>query len=188
MNDFNKADQEAEELVSVGDIFSAKGEVASPPQDIFEHREQLIRRHYNGESSLLDKLKNEDRSDIEELVMALLDEIIKESDNMLGNGLLAMADGNLRDASVIGYKRTEIMEKAIKAIQAKHAINKDRGIDVNSPHMVAIFRYFMRKTQEVFTKLQLGDELTDTFFRILGDEMSNWQRELKAEFKEIEEA
>jgi hypothetical protein len=133
-------------------------------------------------------MRKEDRSDIEELVIALLDEIIRESDNLLGNEMLATVEGNLRDASVISYKRTEIMEKAIKAIQAKHAINKDRGIDVNSPHMMVIFRYFMRKTQGVFTKLRLGDELSDTFFRVLGDEMSQWQKELKSEFKEIEEA
>jgi hypothetical protein len=178
-DDFTKADAEVQVLPPERrDIM-----VAQPISDVIKFRTELVKGHYNGSSSLASKLKDDGKEDVESLLVAMLDEIIGESDNLLGNGLVATHNGDLRDASVISFKRAEILEKAIKAVQAKQQIEKQSGIDVDSPAVFIIFRFFMAKARDAFVHMGVGNEINDLFFRTFGDVTQDWKKELKQQFE-----
>lgn len=150
-----------------------------------EYREQLIKEYHQGSSSLVDKLKKSGFADNETLIVALIEEIVKETDNLLGNQLIAIENGSIRDASVISAKRSEVIEKAIKAVQSKQAFEKENGIDLDSPHMVVIFSYFMKKVKSVFEETGVAPEQSDLFFTTLGEQTENWKKELRIELDSL---
>jgi isopropylmalate/homocitrate/citramalate synthase len=190
MDDFDKMDTEAGvevmEAVPVGgEVVPSEHIPTVPATGITAYRDQLVRDYHKGNGSIIERLTEDGHDDTESMLTALIHEVIKETDNLLGNHLLASQNGDLRDASVISYKRAEALEKAIKAVSAKRALEKESGIDINSPSMQVIFRFFMAKANDTLVQMAMADEMKDLFFSTLGDEMENWQKELKQKFKEL---
>jgi len=159
--------------------------LARPPNNMLDRRKNVVMEYYNGAPGLADKLRGQNRDKPEMLVMALVDELIGETDNLLGNGLIATEQGDLRDATIISSKRAEVLEKAIRAVQTKQVFDKTGGIDLSSPSVRIIMRYFMKKAKIVFEQMGMRDEMSDTFFRQLGETMSEWQVELEADLEEM---
>lgn len=189
-DDFSRADAEGGRRRMVPAVGADPSDLATldgdeTPENMLEMREQLIRSYHGGSNSLISRVKAEGRDNLEQLVIALVEEIIKETDNLLGNGLIATEQGDLRDASVISFKRSEVIGMAIKAVQTKQQFEKEGGIDVESPSMMVVFQYFMSQVKEVFEMMELDSEFSDTFFRMLGDAMSDWKSELKTELDNI---
>jgi len=85
----------------------------------------------------------------------------------------------LRDASIISFKRAEVLEKAIKAVQTKRDIEKQSGLDIDSPNMEIVFRYFMEKASESLILMGSTAEQKDLFFRAIVDKTGNWKKDLK---------
>jgi len=186
MDDFEKVDAEVEMMEpSVATPINEDSLSINAPKDMMELRDNLIKEYHKGSSTLAGRLDRQGKNNLDEIVLALVDEIIKETDNLLGNELISAKGGNLRDASVISYKRSEVLEKAIKAVQAKQIFEKEHGVDINSPSMMVVFKYFMEKVKSVFVTLGYEDEASDTFFRILGDDLTDWKKQLKEELSEI---
>ena len=63
------------------------------PTDVMKYRSELLNQYY-GAPSLVERLKKAGKDDPEGLVVALVEEVIKESDHLLGNELVATHDGN----------------------------------------------------------------------------------------------
>jgi hypothetical protein len=184
-DDFQKSDEEATVFSDVAKTTENRMSATKPTVDIIEYRRQLVEKYHGGSSGFLDKLKMDGTEDIDAVLMSVLQEVIKESDHLLGNELLATSDGMLRDASVMSFKRTEILEKVIKAIQTKQQVDKQSGIDVDSPSMMIVFRYFLSKVKKTFDKIGMPDEQNNLFFRSFGDETTNWKKELRENFNEM---
>ena len=153
--------------------------------DVLSYRKSLIEQYHKGASGLLQRLKECGKSGMEALVVSLLDEIISETDELKGNELVALQNGELRDASVISFKRAEVLEKAIKAAQSKQLLEKNSGIDIESPSMLIIFKFFLEKSRETFQRMGVGDEISDLFFRTFSDTTENWKKELFERFEEL---
>lgn len=180
MDDFEKMDSEAG--VSTAELITATpGNIV--PGGTLDYRDQLVKKYHGGAKSIRERLQKDGNSGGESLLLALIDEVLKETDNLLGNHLVAAESGNLRDASVISYKRAEVLEKAFKAYQSKQQFESENAIDVESPSMMIIFRFFMSKIQEVFDRQEVPAEQRDVFFRTLGEVTDNWKRELREEFE-----
>lgn len=182
-DDFTKMDAEAG--VEVMDPIPAGGSMSPATSNVMQYRSELVKDYHNGAGGIIEALEKEGQSDTEALLQALIREVIKETDHLLGNELVAAANGDLRDSSVISYKRAEALEKAIKAISAKRALEKESGIDLDSPSMQVIFRFFMTKVNDTLVKMNVADEMKDIFFSTIGDEMEGWKKELKEKFKEL---
>lgn len=153
------------------------------PGSTSEYRDQLVQRYHKGAVSLVQRLRDDGISDNEGVLVALIEEVFKETDNLLGNGLIATENGEIQTSSVISFKRAEVLEKAIKAVQSKQQLERESGLDVDSPAMLVIFTYFMTKVKEVFDRIELPDEQRDLFFKTLGEETENWKKELREEFE-----
>jgi len=186
LDDFERDDVADAQVVEAStELMETVSGMPAPVDGMVAHRQALVRAYHGGSKSLVEKLNTEDKSDMANLVMALVDEVIGETDNLKGNELIATEDGNLRDASIISFKRAEVLEKAIKAVQTKQVFDKETGIDVSSPQMQAVFRFFMRKVKIVFQRMGYEDEACDTFFEYLGIAMEGWQKELQSELEEL---
>lgn len=155
------------------------------PEDMLEYRDQLLREYNDGNSGLIDRLTKEGKTNVESLVMALANEIIAETDNLKANELIAMKNGNLRDATIISDKRAGVLAMAIKSLQAKQTFDRDNGIDLDSPSIEIIFQFFMRKTKGVFEELKFDSEQIDIFFQTLGVFLENWKKELQSEIDDM---
>jgi hypothetical protein len=153
------------------------------PGGYFEYRSRLIEKYHSGAAGIVDKLRQAGRDDAASLLVALIDEVLKETDHLLGNELVATENGELRDASVISFKRAEVLEKAIKAVQTKQQFDAEHGIDIDSPMMMAVMRFFMSKVKETFDRINIKDEQSDLFFKTFADVMHEWKKQLKLEIE-----
>jgi isopropylmalate/homocitrate/citramalate synthase len=186
--EFDIADREAGvtgELVTTPPK-NANGAVQ--PVNAVEYRAQLISRYHQGAKGLVDKLRTSGHNDAEALLLSLINEVIQETDHLLGNELVATENGELRDASIISFKRAEVLEKAIKAVQSKHQLEREQGLDLDSPAMMVVFRYFMSKVKTALVKANAPDDMSDLFFRTLSDAMADWKRDLRVQFGELKGA
>lgn len=186
--EFEKADKEAG--VEVMPVKQSPTEVVPAPAggvpaNVVHFRDQLVRQYHQGAPSLIKRLREAGKQDIESLLVALIDEVVTETDHLLGNELVATQNGDLRDASIISFKRTEALEKAIKAVQAKQEFERTGGIDVDSPAMVTVFKFFMSKAKEALEHMGVGAEMNDLFFTTLADVTEEWKKELRAEFDSL---
>lgn len=188
-DEFKKADAEAgvAEVMPPSSAMPVKGMKNGLPANVVEYREQLIKQYHNGAPSLVEKIQKAGagKEDIESLLVALIEEVVKETDHLLGNELVATQNGELRDASIISFKRAEVIEKAIKAVQAKQEFERESGIDVDSPSMTVIFRFFMAKVKDTFDRISVGNETNDLFFRTFSEVMESWKKELRERFDEL---
>ena len=157
--------------------------------DMLKYRAQLVKDYHGGiEGGLAAKLEADKSADMDAYLFAFINEVIKETDHLLGNELLAAQNGDLRDSSVISFKRAEVLEKAIKAVQTRQQIEAQSGIDVESPSMLIIFKYFLGKVKETLDKMNVGSEINDLFFTTFGDVTENWQKDLKKEFNTLRDS
>jgi len=185
-NDFEKADETfVEPVIATAIVEKKQSNPIAPPSNMIEHRQRLIENYHRGAEGLAKRLQNEGRDKPEMLVMALVEEVVKETDNLLGNGLIATEQGELRDATIISAKRSDVLEKAIKAVQMKQMFDGNASVDPESPSMRIVMRYFMKKVKQVFERMGIQEEMSDAFFRHLGDVMEQWQKELAEELEEL---
>lgn len=189
-DDFKKADVDAGAETGMEVLPPDRGSVVSrpPPADMIQFRKQLVEQYHKGAPSLAAKLRAAGKEDLESLLVAMLDEMIQETDHLLGNELVSMHNGELRDSSVISFKRAEVLEKAIKAVQTKQQFEKQSGIDVDSPSIMVVFRFFMSKAKETFSRMGVATEINDLFFRMFGEVSNDWKKELREKFEEMRTA
>lgn len=183
MDEFKEADQMAGQT-AVTVMPPEKSSVAKRVGYV-AYRDQLVEKYHRGARGLTERVRTAGREDAEALVVALIDEVIKETDHLLGNELVATENGELRDASVISFKRSEVLEKAIKAVQAKQMFERESGIDIDSPAMMLIFRFFMAKVRSTFVLINAPDEMSDLFFDKLSTAMADWKKELRRQFDDL---
>jgi hypothetical protein len=149
---------------------------------IVAFRNELLQKHYRGATSLMSRLKEDGGDDLDSLIICMIKEMISESDNLLGNELIATNEGNLRAATSTSARRVDVLEKILKAAQAKREFERGSGIDVDSPSVIAIFRFFLSKVKSTFDGIGMDKEQADLFFRSFDQHTINWKRELKELF------
>lgn len=152
---------------------------------IIAERDAMVKQYHAGAPSLIEMIRTNGREDSEAFIVTLIDELIRETDNLLGNELYSTKNGDLRDASVISFKRAEVLEKAIKAIQKKQEAAQNEDIDLDSPAVAVITRYLMGRVKSTFEKIGVPLEMSDLFFQTFNEETENWRKEVKEQFEEL---
>jgi len=148
---------------------------------IVQERDKLVKAYFSDDKSLADKIIDDGSIDFEAAVAVLLHELVRESDNLLGNQLFATNNGEIRDASIISHKRAQVIQMAVKTIQHKGKFDREysREVDLDSPAMAIVFRYFLQKVKDVFYQIDFEGEQMDVFFRQFSKSTENWKKELK---------
>ena len=183
--DFDIADAEAGETGKVSVLPPRGNTSVSFPANPVEYRNQLVSKYHQGAKNLIEKLRASGRDDAETLLLALITEMVQETDHLLGNELVCTENGELRDASIISYKRVEALEKTAKAVHTKQAFEKEAGLDIDSPAMMIVFRYFMSKVKMALMKVNAPDDMSDLFFKAHSEAMGDWKKDLKTQMAEL---
>ncbi|MCK9154677.1 MAG: hypothetical protein M0P12_01035 [Paludibacteraceae bacterium] len=172
-----------DENIDRQEITVLNSELPATTKDKLSYKNKKIREFYNGQT-LTEKLASKDMT-LEDILDSLVSEYVREIDNLAGN--IAMADeiGNIESSSVISTKRAEIVDKMLKAFMARKEFDAQSSIDVNSPSMKIIWRFFMMKCQESFAKSGFSIEISNIFFQNLTEVMGDWRKELKRQIAEI---
>lgn len=179
MNEFEEADADAG-VLSAQVVKREETSIDMPQSGVVEFREKLVEKYYEGRRGLVEALRvGASDASLDAILWGLIEQVLKETDHLLGNELVATHNGDLRDASVISFKRAEVLEKAIKAVSTKRELEKESGIDLESPMMEVVFRYFMEKTKEALDAIKVGNDANDLFFRTIMENTSEWKKELK---------
>lgn len=178
----NKVDESSSTDVVLSDSVVTEVEVIDEElkfEELKKKKNSLLKRYYNGNSDLINKLKNENKNTYDGLVTGLTDELLKETDNLLANELLLEIEGNSRDSCVISTKRIEAIEKTIKVVQNKQLFEKENGIDLNSPSMIVILQYFLEKIDESFVVMKVDDEFKSLFFTAFHSKVDTWKKDIQ---------
>ena len=149
------------------------------------YRKNLIKQYHGGAESLSERLRQNKVDGLDGLLNKLLEELLVETDNLLGNSLIASENGDIRDSTVISHKRAEMLRDTIKLIQAKQQMSKEGGIDFEGPAMDIIFKFFFTKVNENFDRMGLPVEQKDLFFQTIGSTMESWKKDLKFRFEDM---
>ena len=151
-------------------------------QDILTERTGLVKKYYGDNPSFFDKLKKTRSSgeNVDELVGIIIEEIAKESDNLLGNSLIFTKDGNLHDASIISVKRADMLETLTKVLQRKREMFVGSSkIDYDSP----VFKVFQiicfEKLTAILDAMSMDVEMKQIIVSRWVDSMKEWQKEIK---------
>ena len=179
-----EAQEVSAELMPPPSLSPAVASIGSPGGVISE-RDSLVQQYHDGAPSLIEMIKAGGREDAEGFILALIDELIRETDNLLGNELYSTKNGDLKDATIISFKRAEVLEKIIKALQKKQDAASNEDIDLDSPTVAVLTRYLMGKVKETFEKIGAPTEMADQFFQSLNEETENWKKEVKEQFEEL---
>jgi hypothetical protein len=151
-------------------------------------RKELLKEHYgNGHSSIIAKMKEAGVVDTDTLMRTIIEEMCNDMDSLKGNELIHTQNGELREASVVASKHAETSEKVARVMQAQSRLEREAGIDLNSPQMRIIFQYFMKKSKEAFEDLKMHPDQQNLFFNCFVRRAENWKKDLKEEFKNISE-
>lgn len=156
-------------------------------KDWINERQKMVSSYFKGSQGLLHHLKNQNKDKPTSLILALVEEIVHETDNLLGAERLSAQKGDFKNSSVASFKRVEALEKATKAVQTHLQFQKENSIDLDSPYVEIIFNYFMRKTREAFKLSGYKNEASDVFFKMLSRGFSNWKKELQQEIDDMTE-
>ena len=171
-----------DEFVNVGDMSEDYSPVVSGSDGestITEYRNNLVKKYHSGINSLRDKLFADPDLGSAEIIGILTQEIVGESDNLLANHLIATDNNALRDASVIQHKRADILGDIVKIIQTQKALEAQNALDVNSPSMAVVIRYFFSAVKDSMKEQKYDNESQDVLIKEIVEQMGDWRKELK---------
>lgn len=180
------SDEKMQEIIVAAETSLEK----ASPEDVggrTKLKKEMIRRHHDGYNSLWEKIKAEGFLSNEKFIQKLMEEQLGETDNLTAYGEVLYQDGEIRDAAAIAAKRIESIQSVIKTVQVKQQIEKEMGsgVDVYSPSMAIVFRYFLNKVKGVFEAMGADVSFTSSFFQKFVADTQNWPVELQMELEKF---
>lgn len=141
--------------------------------------EQSLKEYYGGKKGLLEKLKEEGKTTYEGLINGLIEEMYKSVDNLKGNEIVAKKKEDLGASTLIESKHMEAMTQLSKVLQQKQIFDKENGIDLNSPQMTVILKYFLDTIKETFESIKTDDEQQSLFWTAFVSKVDTWKKDIQ---------
>lgn len=184
-DDKNFVDAEVvEDVPSDNDNLSS----AISKKDMLSERDGLVKQYYGENDTFLGKLrKNKGNGDnFDEMIGIIIEEIAKESDNLLGNALYFTKEGNLHDATTISVKRADMFETLTKVLQRKKEMFVGAAkVDYDSP----VFKVFQiicfEKLTTVLDAMNIDVEAKQLIISRWVESMGDWQKEIKTRIDNV---
>ena len=150
--------------------------------DIFAERTELVNKHAG---SLYDRIKG-NGDDLNITFSVVIEEIIKETDNLLGNSLMFTQDGKLHDASTVSVKRSEILETLTRVLQRKKELFTNSSyVDYDSPVFNVFQMVCFERLTNVLDKLNMDVEQKQLVVTQWVDSMKDWQKDVKSRMDNV---
>lgn len=151
------------------------------------HRKKLLTSYRQEKQSIMDKVKGSPSPVSSDALMNLLiEEILDETETLLGNSLVLTEDGNLHDATSVTVKRADLLKAIADIVAKKKELNqKDGDVDLNSPAFMIFQKLCFDKLMLVLDELGLDNELIQLILSKWAGCMKEWGREVMNELKEM---
>lgn len=155
--------------------------------DISEYKDQLVEKYRKKQPGVLQKIEKNPNLSSDEIMGSIVEDILRDSESLLGNQLIFTEEGNLRDATTITINRSNLL-KAVADIAAKRKeLNqKANDVDLNSPAFMLFQKMCFEKMVGALEELEfLDEEEIQLVLDKWAKSMSDWGKELKAKLDEI---
>ena len=147
-------------------------------EKIFDQKELLLKDYYNGSKNLIDKLmENPDGTNLDALLNSVVVELLKDSDDLLGNRIILTQQKNLQDANDVTSKRAALLSKVAEISLKKQEINaRTQDVDLNSPAFFLFQQICFDKLKETLIDMQMQDEKIQVVIMKWADKMKVWDK------------
>ena len=159
-------------------LMKAPNHVPMLPGEMFTRKNELLTAFFKEKNTLLNQImKNPNGTSIETIFDAIAQEFMDENTNLKGNELIFEQDGMLHDATTVGVKRAEILEK-LANIAAKRAelTRKSGAIDLRSTVFIIFQQVIFEKMLGVMQDLKLPKDEINLITLKLGEAMKDWDK------------
>lgn len=147
---------------------------------IFNQKEELLKNYYGGETNLIEKMmKNPDGNNLDSLLNCVVMELLRDSDDLLGNRILLTKQRNLQEANDVTAKRASLLSKVADISLKKQEINaKTNDVDLNSPAFFLFQQICFDKLKDTLLEMQMQDEKIQVVIMKWAEKMKNWDKVL----------
>lgn len=154
--------------------------------DLDDYRRSLLRQYRRKHKGILDKVKEGQATNSDELMNLIVEDLLEESQIFYGNSLVFTEEGNLRDATAISLKRTDLLKMIADIVAKKRQLNqKDADIDLNSPAFMIFQKMCFDKMMQSMKDSKVEDELIRIILNKWTSAMKDWGRELKRALQDL---
>lgn len=145
---------------------------------IFNQKEELLKNYYGGETNLIEKMmKNPDGNNLDSLLNCVVMELLRDSDDLLGNRILLTKQRNLQEANDVTAKRASLLSKVADISLKKQEINaKTNDVDLNSPAFFLFQQICFDKLKDTLLEMQMQDEKIQVVIMKWAEKMKNWDK------------
>ena len=147
---------------------------------IFNQKKELLKEYYGGDINLIEKMmKNPDGTTLDSLLNCVVMEMLKDSDDLLGNRILLTKQRNLQEANDVTAKRASLLSKVADISLKKQEINaKTNDVDLNSPAFYLFQQICFDKLKDTLVEMQMQDEKIQVVVMKWAEKMKNWDKVL----------
>ena len=156
--------------------------------DLLEQRDALVKQRHKLKNALIEKVAQDPSyGGVEALICAVIEELVGESNNLLGNELLMMKHGQVDKASVVSVKHSDVLDILSKvAIRKRDILSSAKSIDFNSAAFQIFQALCFEKLVSVLEELNLDSEMRQLVSLKWADKMEGWDKELRDRMDNLE--
>lgn len=160
-----------------------KGEIIE--NDVVSYRNQVI-KEYRANRGGIKSAINRTGTTVDEMMMVIAEEILEESEVLLGNELITTEEGDIDKATNISVKRASVLKTVADILARKREINqKDADVDLNGPAFQVFQRLCFEKMTATLEELNFDKEMISLVLSKWAEKLMNWGKELKAELDKM---
>lgn len=147
---------------------------------IFDDKEEMIREYYGGKSGIVEKMmENPDGSNLDSLLTCVMSELLKDSDDLLGNRIILTRQKNIQEANDVTTKRASLLSKVAEISLKKQEINsKTQDVDLNSPAFFLFQQICFDKLKDTLLEMKMEDEKIQIVIMKWAEKMKTWDKML----------
>lgn len=154
--------------------------------DLDDYRRSLLREYRRKHKGILDKVKDGQAQTSDDLMNLIVEDLLEESEIFYGNSLVFTEEGNLRDATAISLKRTDLLKMIADIIAKKRELNqKDADMDLNSPAFMIFQKMCFDKMMDSLKESKVQDQLIRIILNKWTASMKDWGKELKKALQDL---
>lgn len=154
--------------------------------NITEYRDNLVDNYRQTHKGVLQNIKENSEISANEILSLIAQEILEDSENLLGTQLLLSEEGNLRDATTITIKRSDLLKSVADIIARQKELNqKASDIDLNGPAFMIFQKMCFDKMIAALEDLEMDEEMTQLILSKWATKMENWGKEMKQKLEEL---
>lgn len=155
-------------------------------ENIDEYRRYLLSQYRKKHKGILDKVKGGSAKSADDMMNLIVQDLLQQSETFFGNSLIFTEQGNLKDATTISIKRTDLLKMVADILAKKRQLNqKDADVDLNSPAFMIFQKICFDKMMIALKQIGLQNEMIRIILNKWGQLMKDWGKELKKELSEL---